>query len=160
MKKLKRLTVFFIFCSLILSGCWDSVEVEKRGFVNGIAIDLAKSQDADSMKQLEQSPEQKQIQGQQLQPQAQNKGQETQEELEKDEEKKLKLTQQLIVPSGLSSSQNGGLKGPAYRNFSQTGDTIIEMNRDMFKQAGRITNVTHLNIVLLSQELVEEENRC
>ena len=29
---------------LILSGCWDEVEIEQRGFIFGVALDLAEEQ--------------------------------------------------------------------------------------------------------------------
>ena len=144
----KRSVIFLLLCPLLLSACWDKNEVEERGFVSGIAIDLANSPSKIEIKEHAQSQEQGQIQLQQ------------EENLNDDysQNKKFKLTQQLIVPSGLGQTQNsGGNTMPAFRNLTQTGDTIIEMNRDMIKQAGRITNVTHLNIVLFSEAVASEK---
>lgn len=128
MTTLKRLTILSFLSSLVLAGCWDSIEVERRGFVAGIAIDLANQQ-----------------------------SQQVEQEQESDETKKFQLTQQIVVPSGLSMMQNSGSNRPAYRNLSQTGNTVIEMNRDMLKKVGRITNVTHLNILLFSEDVVKKE---
>ncbi len=38
--------VFFLLCccSILLTGCWDSVELEERSFIYGIAIDLAEKE--------------------------------------------------------------------------------------------------------------------
>jgi len=42
----KRLViVILIFLMIILSGCWDKIEIEKRAFILGIAIDKADSRD-------------------------------------------------------------------------------------------------------------------
>ena len=35
--------VFLLLSPLLLAACWDNIEVEERGFVSGIAIDLANS---------------------------------------------------------------------------------------------------------------------
>lgn len=43
MNKLRKLTLIpfvFFFIILVLSGCWDEVDIEDRGFVVGIAIDV------------------------------------------------------------------------------------------------------------------------
>ncbi len=143
-----RSIIFLLFCPLLLSACWDKNEVEERGFVSGIAIDSANSPNKIVIKEHAQSQEQGQIQLQQ------------EENLNDDysQNKKFKLTHQLIVPSGLGQAQNsGGNTMPAFRNLTQTGNTIIEMNRDMIKQAGRITNVTHLNVVLFSEAVASEK---
>ena len=123
--------VYLICCCLLMAGCWDSIEVEERSFVTGIAIDLAN-------------------------------GEQTELELQNDDSKQnqIKLTQQLLNPSSLGSiqSNNTNTTSKSFQNISLTGDTIIEINRDMIKQAGRRTNVTHLNIVLFSEEVAQTEH--
>ena len=105
-----------LICSvIILSGCWDSLEIEKRAFVTGIAVDLDSNQ--------------------------------------------YKLTQQLINPSSLGTVENKDSSSKPYRNLTQTGETIMEMNRDMIKKGGRKTNVTHLELVLFSEALTKEEHK-
>ena len=137
---------------LLLSACWDNLEVEERGFVSGIAIDTANSRS-----NIVIEPTQLKQDGEQLLQQEEKILDQNNEE-NNTQDNKFKLTQQLIVPSGLGQAQNsGGNTVPAFRNLSQTGDTIIEMNRDMIKQAGRITNVTHLNVVLFSEAVATKE---
>ena len=147
---------FLLLSSFLLSACWDKIEVEERGFVSAIAIDLANSQSAIEINQ--QGPQQQKNETP-LQTDERIFNQNKDEDYGLHENNKFKLTQQLIVPSGLSQAQNsGGNTVPAFRNLSETGDTIIEMNRDMIKQAGRITNVTHLNVVLFSKAVASEED--
>lgn len=143
--------MFLLLSPLLLSACWDNLEVEERGFVSGIAVDTANSRS-----NLDIEPTQQQQEGEQLFQQGEQKLDQNNED--NTQNNKFKLTQQLIVPSGLGQAQNsGGNTVPAFRNLSQTGDTIIEMNRDMIKQAGRITNVTHLNVVLFSEAVAKKE---
>ena len=202
----KRL-VLLVCCLPLITGCWDNIEVEERGFVTGIAIDLANNENStqpptsnEQSGQNEQQPNEQQNQNQQQsnpseqqnqiqqqsnpnEQQDQNQQQsnpneqqnqnetplnrdervlnhENDEDSELNENNKFKLTQQLIIPSSLGSQQssNTNQNSTAFRNLSQTGDTIIEMNRDMIKQAGRRTNVTHLNVVLFSESVAQEEH--
>ena len=89
--------VLLICCCLLMAGCWDSIEVEERGFVTGIAIDLANEKQAE--REIDSESEQDQI----------------------------KLTQQLLNPSSLGSiqSNNTNTTSKSFRNISLTGDTII-----------------------------------
>ena len=141
-----------ICCFPLIAGCWDSVEVEERGFVTGIAIDLANSesnlypptsneQNAQPLGQNQQ-PEQSQNETPlQLDERVLNHKKDEDKEL--DENNKFKLTQQLINPSSLGSEQSKNNSATtAFRNLSQTGDTIIEMNRDMIKQAAEELGMT------------------
>lgn len=181
----KRLALL-ICCLPLISGCWDNIEVEERGFVTGIAIDLANSeknsspttsneqagkneQQANSKKQQGQEEQQTNSKDQQQQNNQNETPLQSDEKVlnhQKDEDSKLnennrfQLTQQLLNPSSLGSQQsnNGDSNSTSFRNLSQTGDTIIEMNRDMVKQAGRRTNVTHLNVVLFSEAVAQEEH--
>lgn len=110
----KRLGLL-LFSVIFLSGCWDSLEIEKRGFVTGIAVDLDSNQ--------------------------------------------YKLTQQIINPSSLGTVENKDSSRKPFRNLTQTGETIMEMNRDMVKKGGRKTNVTHLELALFSEALTKEEHK-
>ena len=71
---------------------------------------------------------------------------------------KIELTSQFIVPENLGTSSGGGGSGPAYRNLTKTGETIFDTNREMLKEASRKIDVTHLNIVLFSEDLAKQPN--
>lgn len=142
-------------CLPLIVGCWDNVEVEERGFVTGIAIDLANSENDAS---LPTTKEQNQFMTP-LERDEKVLNHQKDEDKGLNENNKFKLTQQLINPSNLGSQQNKNTSTTAaFVNLSQTGDTIIEMNRDMVKQAGRRTNVTHLNVVLFSEAVAQEKD--
>ncbi|MBM7608437.1 spore germination protein [Lysinibacillus composti] len=110
-----------IFYLLILTGCWDNVEIEERAFVYGLAIDRTEESKSNS---------------------------------------EIELTEQLIVPEQFASTgSGGGGSGPAFRNLTASGETIFDVNREMFKQASRTTDPTHLLLVLFSEELAKEPKR-
>lgn len=135
--------VLLLCCIPLTAGCWDSIEVEERGFVTGIAIDLANESESLPTSSVNE----------------QNDSQNN-EDNSNQSESKIKLTQQLLNPSSLGSQQNSNSNSnsASFRNLSLTGDTIIGINRDMVKQVGRRTNVTHLNVVLISEAVAQEEN--
>ena len=140
----KRL-ILLICCIPLIAGCWDSIEVEERGFVTGITVDLAN----------ESSPESSPTTTADGQNEHENQGATNQKDTNT-----IKLTQQLLNPSSLGSQQsnNSNSNSASFRNLSLTGDTIIGINRDMVKQIGRRTNVTHLNVVLFSEAVAQEED--
>lgn len=48
----QKVVHFLLFCSmtLVLTGCWDRVEIEQRGFVVGMAVDLAEESSGEETK--------------------------------------------------------------------------------------------------------------
>ncbi|WP_235864575.1 Ger(x)C family spore germination protein [Ureibacillus acetophenoni] len=116
---MKQITLLIVIL-LLLTGCWDKIELEKRAFVYGVGIDLAEEQSSSKSS-------------------------------------KIKLTSQLIVPEQLVTLSGGG-SGPAYRNLSATGDTIINNNRETLKQTSRVTDVTHLRVILFSEDVIKQPN--
>ncbi len=66
----------------------------------------------------------------------------------------FELTNQFVVPAGLSNESSGG-GGKAYRNLSQTGESLYEINADISRQANRTTTTEHLQIVIIAKDLVE-----
>ncbi|MFJ8236118.1 Ger(x)C family spore germination protein [Ureibacillus sp. NPDC094379] len=71
----------------------------------------------------------------------------------------IELTEQLIVPEQFVSTGSGGGSGPAFRNLTTKGQTVFDVNREMFKQASRTTDPTHLELVLFSEEIAKEPKR-
>lgn len=111
-----RKGVFLLMILLVfLSGCWDNVEIEERGFISGIALDLAEEQG---------------------------------EEFE--------MTEQFVVPAGLGTPSDGG-GGTAYRNLSAVGQSLQEINSTIGRQANRIINTEHLDLIIISREIAETE---
>lgn len=103
----------------LLTGCWDSVEVEERAFNTGIAVDLAEEQG----------------------------GRTTYE-----------MTNQFVVPSGLGSATVPS-GGKAFRNLHQTGESLYEINESISRQASDKNNIEHLDVVIISKDIVKEPDQ-
>lgn len=115
----RKFSVLFILpFLLVLTGCWDDIELEERGFLAGVAVDLAEGGG---------------------------------------EEEMFEVTMQLVVPSGLGSSTQGAGGDKAYRNLSQTGRSLFEINQSVGRQANREINIEHLDVVILSTEVASKK---
>ncbi|WP_249871712.1 Ger(x)C family spore germination protein [Oceanobacillus saliphilus] len=118
MKSKKILLIcIYAFLSVVLSACWDAIEVEDKGFLSGVAIDLAEEQG---------------------------------------ENMTFEMTLQFVVPGGLGTATEAG-GGKAFRNLSQTGESLYEINADIARQENRSTNTEHLKLILISTDIVEQE---
>lgn len=67
----------------------------------------------------------------------------------------FEMTQQSVVPAGLGTATDSG-SGKAFRNLSQTGSTLNQINAEISKQTNNMVNTEHLKLVLVSKELAEE----
>ena len=115
----RKFSVLFILpFLLVLTGCWDDIELEERGFLAGVAVDLAEGGGEKEM---------------------------------------FEVTMQLVVPSGLGSSTQGAGGDKAYRNLSQTGRSLFEINQSVGRQANREINIEHLDVVILSTEVASKK---
>ncbi|WP_182200009.1 Ger(x)C family spore germination protein [Paraliobacillus salinarum] len=110
------LITLYILSLLLLTGCWDSVELEERAFIYGVAVDLAN----DSTKN----------------------------------DYQLRLTDQLVVPSGINTTSEGVTNQKAYRNLSKSGDNLFDINNKISKQENRTMFAEHLEVIIFSEEVV------
>ncbi|MGJ9458421.1 Ger(x)C family spore germination protein [Oceanobacillus sp. CF4.6] len=71
---------------------------------------------------------------------------------------RFEMTNQLIVPAGIGTPSGGGGGGEkAFRNLSQTGESLYEINSAISKQANRKTNIEHIEIAIISKDLAKEK---
>ncbi|MFD2044742.1 Ger(x)C family spore germination protein [Ornithinibacillus salinisoli] len=68
---------------------------------------------------------------------------------------RFELTNQFVVPAGLGSATEAG-GGKAFRNLSQTGESLYEINARISKQANRTINTDHVEIVVVSQNVAKK----
>jgi spore germination protein len=101
---------------MLLTGCWDNIPIEERGFVVGSAIDMKDSKTNGNYD--------------------------------------LTLTNQFIVPTGLSTgiNQSGGPK--AYMNLSASGTSVFAIDEAMASLTSKIPFFQHLKVLVVSKELV------
>jgi spore germination protein len=124
----KRIIALIVSMILLLTGCWDRVEIEERGFVIGAAIDMAKKKEAEEQAAQE---EEGKPQGKQ----------------------RYVLTYQFVNPAGLQTSGQGGGDGEAYVNITSEGDTLFEITREMATRTSRSPYFGHIKLIVVSEEI-------
>ncbi|WP_226665328.1 Ger(x)C family spore germination protein [Metabacillus litoralis] len=118
MRKWRLLII--IFCLLITSGCWDSIELEERGFVIGVGIDLSED--------------------------------------DVEDQGKIKLSQQFVIPSGSSQGESGqGGSADAFQNITSTGNTIFETVRRVAARTNRSPFYEHIKLIVVSEAIAESD---
>ncbi|HJV45028.1 MAG TPA: Ger(x)C family spore germination protein [Bacillota bacterium] len=119
-----------------MTGCWDRVEIEERGFVVGVAIDKPLS--AKGKEELTKEAPNK--------PQAKNR---------------YAVTYQIVVPAnvtkeGVGGGGSGGSgKGKASMNITSEADSIFEIGREMSTRTSRTPYFEHLKVIVVSEEVAK-----
>jgi spore germination protein len=113
-----------------LSGCWDRVEIEERGFVVGVGVSLMKDEDKERL-----------LEGQNFLG-----------------DYPIELTYQFVEPTGLRAPTQGGGQDKAFLNMSGSGDTALEVTRDLANNASRTPYFEHIKIIIISEETAKMEH--
>lgn len=125
------LSLLSLLFTLLAAGCWDSVEIEDRGFVVGVAIDKAKNKDIKNK----------------------SKGR------PKGKERYL-VTYQFAIPAGLGGGKaEGGSGTKAYFNLTSEGYAMMEVNKILASRSSRSPFMEHLQLIVISDEIVKESRR-
>jgi spore germination protein len=120
-------SLIFILILLVLTGCWDRVEIEERGFVLGIGVDSIMETD---MKMEKGKPP--------------------------IDENFVKLTYQVVIPAGLGSPTQGGGDKQAYHNISEEGSSAFEITRMLAGELSRTPFLEHLKVIVFSKDAVSQ----
>ncbi len=127
----KCIIFFIIIFTIILTGCWDSNEIEELGLVLGIAIDKPKSSEA--------------------------KEKESKEAKEHEEGKRPRftLTQQFVVPKAIrgGAEYGGAPTQKPYSNVASEGDAIHQIIRQFASVTSRRSFFKHLKVIIISEEV-------
>lgn len=119
---------------LLLTGCWDRIEIEDRGFVIGVAIDLPENE---SVEQHTSQEEANKPRGQ----------------------ARFLATYQFVNPAALSGGTNqGGGGGEPVFNLTTEGDTIMEINRSLATRTSRSPYLGHTKVVIISEEVAQSKH--
>jgi spore germination protein len=136
MGKQKKLAVM-VSILIMLTGCWDRVEIEERGFVIGAAIDAPKKEDAE-------------------------RGAEQEEKNKPKGKDRYVMTYQFVNPgklgSGAGQGGGGGESGDAFVNITSEGDTLFEITREMATRTSRSPYFTHIQMIIVSEELARSKH--
>jgi spore germination protein len=125
----KQMPVLFmcLIFATVATGCWDRVEIDRRGFVVGAAIDYGK--DGSGKKTHR-------IVYQYVVPSA--------------------LNNQSSSPRGGGGGGGGGGAG-AYKNVISDGEGITEAERAMAAKVSRIPFLEHMKVIVISEDIAREE---
>lgn len=131
--------MMIVVLSLCITGCWDRLELEDRGFVIGVAIDAVKDEEAEEMVQQEKADKPK---GKQ----------------------RFLVTYQFAIQGAISnagggtSSEEGGRNaGKASFNISSVGDTIDSITSQLVSRTSHIPYFEHLQLIVISEEVAQSE---
>ncbi|MCG5252252.1 Ger(x)C family spore germination protein [Brevibacillus agri] len=136
----RRLTLacmVVLLCTLV-TGCWDQVQIEERGFVVGVAIDAPRSNEAEK-RAAKESPGKPRV------------------------KQRFLVTHQLVIPGGLIAGNQGGGGGQnttneAFLNLSSEGDSLFEVSRELATRTSRAPFYQHLKVLVISEEVARSEN--
>lgn len=127
------LILLSLLYTIFLSGCWDYMEIERRGYILGIAIDLAESKDI------------------------QNKIQYM--ETEAGLPTHLYTIQIPILPNATikpSGQGGGGGEGEKVWNIKIAGNSLFEVNREFDTIVSYPATFEHLKVIIISEEAARE----
>ncbi|MGE7687407.1 Ger(x)C family spore germination protein [Peribacillus simplex] len=116
---------------LSLTGCWSSHEIEEQSLGIGLAFDKAK-----------QSSIEKKFN-------EQGEGYSKNKDL-------ITSTYQLITPQVASSTtKQAGPQQKSYDNFSQTGDSVLQMTRELSLRSEQPLTAHHMKVIVISEKLAK-----
>ncbi|SDH67833.1 Ger(x)C family spore germination protein [Alteribacillus bidgolensis] len=118
--------IFFGVLPLFLAGCWDRVEIEDRGFLVGVAIDLKDETDEES---------------EEMGGEYRYKG-------------TYQIVVPAFMSQG-SSDQSGGGKEKAYKNMSFKGVSMVEQELNLALELSRIPFYNHLQSIIISENVAK-----
>ena len=105
---------------LLLTGCWDTVSIEDRGFIVGTAIDIEEAQDVDHPY--------------------------------------LSLTNQMVLPAGLSTTvESGGGEKQPFLNFTGKSNSTFKINEELVSRSSKQPFYEHLSVLVISEEVATTE---
>ncbi|EFM08420.1 germination protein, Ger(x)C family [Paenibacillus curdlanolyticus YK9] len=142
----RRLTILTagMLSLLCLTGCWDRVEIDQRGFIVAVAIDSPKKDTQSGDGTDHQTKEQVE------EPTGEQSGQ-----LSK--KPRYSVTYQIVTPSGMRGTQNGDQTGgKAYYHMVVQGRSMATMVAKLAQRTSRPPFFEHLKVIILSEEVARQ----
>ncbi|WP_134699814.1 Ger(x)C family spore germination protein [Ammoniphilus sp. YIM 78166] len=121
--------ICILICLLaVLTGCWDRVEIQERGFVLGVAIDESKDQ---------------------------QEGEGDEKEERTKGEGRYVVTHQFVAPEGLQGGDGGGGTTPFF-NLTTEGASMIETVRMLATRTSRPPYFGHIKMIIISEDVAKK----
>lgn len=118
---------------LPLSGCWSNKEIEDLGLVAGTSLDLATNSDfSGSLEEQEGRPSNREL---------------------------ITITNQLVTSETTATGAKGGtVHQQAYKNVSETGDTVLPTLRNMLLKIDKRAFAEHSKVIIIAEDLASTLN--
>lgn len=132
MKGRFQLGLLLSFILLLLTGCWSSKEIEDLGLIVGTSLDL--ETDSNSREALEEQ-------------EARNSNKEL-----------ITITNQFVTSETTGSGTKEGKKQQAYKNVSETGDSVLPTLRNMILKNDKRAFAEHSKVIVIGEDFASAFN--
>ncbi|WP_045519003.1 Ger(x)C family spore germination protein [Neobacillus niacini] len=124
--------LLYVSLCLLLTGCWDQVESEERGYVIGVGIDPS---DHDTLEDRDEEEA-------------------TEDSIAKE---RFKVTFQFVVPSALQGKggESSQIQDP-FLNVAASGNTMFQIVRNISKKIARSPYFQHIKMIIISDEVAKK----
>ncbi|TCM95916.1 spore germination protein [Paenibacillus sp. BK033] len=142
---LKRTRLLLLAFPLLLSGCWDRVEIDQRGFVVGVGIDEPDKKEDEKQGNNIQDDD-KQAQDNQSGP---------------SKRQTFKVVYQIVMPAGLSTnkSDGGAGGGKAYFNMAVEENAMATSMSKLSQRLSRAPFFEHLKVIVVSESIARKPQK-
>lgn len=132
MKGRFQLGLLLSFILLLLTGCWSSKDIEDLGLIVGTSLDL--ETDSNSREALEEQ-------------EARNSNKEL-----------ITITNQFVTSETTGSGTKEGKKQQAYKNVSETGDSVLPTLRNMILKNDKRAFAEHSKVIVIGEDFASAFN--
>ncbi|MGO4109699.1 Ger(x)C family spore germination protein [Paenibacillus sp. YAF4_2] len=134
----RRMLPLLLAVCAFMTGCWDRVEIDQRGFVVGVGID---EQD-------------KKEEGKGDEDNQKNNNQTGSNQM-------FKVVYQIIMPAGLSTNKGGGdgTGGKAYFNMAVEENTMATSMAKLSQRLSRAPFFEHLKVIIISESIARKPKK-
>ncbi|CAM3160690.1 Ger(x)C family spore germination protein [Paenibacillus lupini] len=133
----RRMLPLLLAVCVFMTGCWDRVEIDQRGFVVGVGID---------------EPDKKE----------EGKGDEdNQKNNQSDSNQMFRVVYQIVMPAGLSTNKGGGdgTGGKAYFNMAVEENTMATSMAKLSQRLSRAPFFEHLKVIIVSESIARKPKK-
>ncbi len=147
-RRSRRMLPLALALSILLSGCWDRVEIDQRGFVVGVGVD-------EPVKQ-----EEKQDNGNQND-NNQDSGSQSQAGQKGPSKQSFRVVYQIVMPAGLSTNKSGGGEsgGKAFFNMAVEEKTMATSMAKLSQRLSRAPFFEHLKVIVISESIARKPRK-
>ncbi|ACS99649.1 Ger(x)C family spore germination protein [Paenibacillus sp. JDR-2] len=144
----RRMLLLAMASSVLLSGCWDRVEIDQRGFVVGVGIDEPAKKEG------------KQDSGNQ-QDSNQDSGNQSQDKQKGSSKQTFKVVYQIVMPAELSTNKadSGVSGGKAFFNMAVEENTMATSMAKLSQRLSRAPFFEHLKVIVISESIARKPQK-